>query len=153
VVTTVGVRSGLALLDDVSVFNRIADRIAKEHDDVDRHTAARVLDQAIIFVAVAGKHPGKALSPSSLVDKGWDTFILYTIEYAAFCQRVCGRYVHHTPNDGLAVNATAINPAETAELIRREGYWVHDDLWYGPGSAKANCTNCYVGTHEGDEGP
>jgi hypothetical protein len=153
VAVTLGFTSGLTLLDDVALFDRIADRIAKEHDDIDRHTAARVLDQAIIFVAVAGRHPDLPLSPSGLVDKGWDTFFLYSIDYHAFCQRVCGRFIHHTPNDGLPVNATAVSPAETAELIRRDGYRVFDELWFGPRASKANCTNCYVGTHEGDEGP
>lgn len=148
---TLGFTSGLTLLDDMELFNRIADRVAKEHD-LDRALAGRILDQAIIFVAVAGQHPGLAMAPSEQVDKGWDTFILYTIEYSAFCQRVAGRYIHHTPNDGLPVNATALSPAETAELIRAEGYWVLDEMWDAPAGSKANCTNCYVGDHEGDDG-
>lgn len=149
-------RSGLTLLNDQPLFNRIADRIAREHG-MDRELAGQVLDQAILFVAAAGRHPGMGLSPSPLVDKGWDTLILYTREYMDLCARVAGRYIHHTPNDDPTREATRqdgapiLTPAETAEIMRHDGYWVLDHLW--PAEAKANCTNCYVGDHDGGQGP
>jgi hypothetical protein len=151
-----GMRSGLVLLDDQQLFNRMADRVAKEHD-LDRGTAGRILDQAIMFVATAGKYPGIGLSPSPQVDLGWDTFILYTADYASFCDRVAGRFVHHAPNDlpdGELVaedGRRLYDPAETASILRAEGFRVYDDLW--PVEAKANCTNCYSGDHQGGSGP
>lgn len=147
-----GMKSGLVLLDDLELFGRIADRIAREHD-MDRDRAWRTLDQAVVFVAVAGKNADMGLCPSAEVDKGWDTFVLYTHQYHAFCERVAGRYVHHVPNDDPArpgMDPSRIySPGETADVIRAAGYWVDDELWLTPGATKVNCTSCYSGTHGG----
>ena len=35
---------------------------------------------------------------SSEVDEIWHNFILFTREYAEFCERVCGHMIHHRPN-------------------------------------------------------
>ena len=151
-----GMKSGLSLLDDVELFGRIADRIAREHPEISRGRAGQILDQAVLFVATAGQYPDMGLSPSAEVDIGWDTFILYTKEYFDFCARVAGRYVHHTPIDRpgeeplLPDGEPPLTPGETADVMRKRGYWVLEDLW----PATATVGPCYVGTHEGgsDEG-
>jgi hypothetical protein len=146
-----GIKSGYSLLDDGELFGRIADRIAREHHDIDRERAGKILDQAVLFVAAAGQYPDMGLSPSDAVDIGWDTFILYTQEYFDFCSRF-GRYVHHTPNDTpgeetrLPNGERVLTPGETAEVLRRRGYWVLDELW----RATTMSGPCYSGTHEGD---
>lgn len=148
--TQLGITSGFSLLDDEDLFGRIADRITREHPQIDRDRAGRILDQAILFVAAAGQYPG--LTPSEEVDIGWDTFILYTREYMDFCGRAAGRFVHHTPNDRpgeetrLPNGDRVLTPGETAEVMRQRGYWVHDEMW--PASTGAG--PCYSGTHEGD---
>ena len=38
---------------------------------------------------------------SSEVDEIWHNFILFTREYAEFCNRVCGHMIHHRPNTSL----------------------------------------------------
>ena len=35
--------------------------------------------------------------PNVMVDEVWHTFILFTREYAGFCQETIGRFVHHAP--------------------------------------------------------
>src|SRR6187402_1586997 len=35
--------------------------------------------------------------PSKAVDAAWHEFIVLTKEYAAFCDKAFGRYLHHTP--------------------------------------------------------
>ncbi len=37
------------------------------------------------------------LAPPAKVDKGWHEFILYTEDYAAFCKKYLGRFIHHHP--------------------------------------------------------
>jgi hypothetical protein len=146
-----GMTSGYSLLDDHDLFGRIADRITREHPDIDRVRAGKILDQAILFVAAAGQYPHLGLSPSEIVDVGWDTFILYTREYMDFCGRAAGRYVHHTPIDKpgeqthLPDGGRIRTPAETADVLRQRGYWVLDELWPVDASGP-----CYCGTHEGD---
>ncbi|WP_327044019.1 hypothetical protein OG320_19825 [Microbispora sp. NBC_01189] len=159
-----GMKSGIALLEDphfpgdddaaLRLFNRIADRISQDYA-VPRSTAGDALDQALIFVAVAGQKRDLMLSPSPLVDWAWDTFILYTPYYHAFCERF-GGYVHHVPNDAPELLITSSrklhSPYETASVLREAGYHVLDELWPrdAMARAKANCTSCYNGGHEGD---
>jgi hypothetical protein len=38
--------------------------------------------------------------PSKLVDEAWHEFLLFTREYAEFCQRAFGRFLHHQPAAG-----------------------------------------------------
>lgn len=39
----------------------------------------------------------ESLSPSKAIDDGWHLFILHTADYAAFCTRYLGRFIHHQP--------------------------------------------------------
>lgn len=146
-----GMKSGYSLLDDHELFGRMADRISHKNPEIDRVLAGRILDQAVLFVAAAGRYPHLGLSPSPAVDLGWDTFILHTQPYFDFCARIAGRYVHHTPNDRpgevrLASGDRPRTPAETADVLRECGYWVLEDLW----PAEASSGPCYNGTHQGD---
>jgi hypothetical protein len=42
------------------------------------------------------------LSPSERVDEGWHNFILFTKDYADFCHRNFGRFIHHVPLEDTA---------------------------------------------------
>jgi len=37
------------------------------------------------------------LAPTKDVDEVWHNFILYTIEYAEFCTKYFGKFIHHVP--------------------------------------------------------
>jgi hypothetical protein len=39
----------------------------------------------------------RELAPTERIDKGWHAFILYTKDYAAFCDAFFGRFIHHQP--------------------------------------------------------
>lgn len=111
------------------LFGRLVDRIAKEHD-MPREFAARIMDQALAFLRACGEHHRAPLGPSELVDIGWHTFILYTREYAEFCERVAGRFIHHVPNDdGEGEGDPEKTIARTTKAIRSLGFAVDDDLW------------------------
>ena len=43
------------------------------------------------------------------VDAIWHTHLLYTAEYANFCQQVFGQFIHHTPCDVLKLSADEID--------------------------------------------
>ncbi|MDQ3774495.1 MAG: hypothetical protein M3461_09085 [Pseudomonadota bacterium] len=51
--------------------------------------------------------------PSQIVDDAWHEFILCTREYAEFCQRAFGRFLHHTPTEAMK------NPAQAQEGLER----------------------------------
>src|SRR5215471_9546716 len=80
------------------LWHRMVARIARE-EDMDVASAERILNEALGFLRCLADHPEAALSPSPLVDIGWHTFIVYTREYAAFCDQYAGRFIHHEPGD------------------------------------------------------
>src|SRR6185369_8178782 len=45
--------------------------------------------------------------PSKAVDAAWHEFIVLTKEYAAFCEKAFGRYLHHTPGAMMATPTSA----------------------------------------------
>lgn len=69
------------------------------------------------FIALSVLHgkPMGMISPR--VDEIWHTFILYTRNYAQFCEDILGFYLHHTPcGPGDEVNEEAL--ARDCEVYR-----------------------------------
>jgi hypothetical protein len=131
------------------LFNRLVDRIAGEHN-FSLAYAKRIMDQALAYLAACADSP-EPLAPSQTVDIGWHTFILYTRDYAEFCEKVAGQFIHHVPNDGKHVaNDPKGVTDKTIDALRREGYAVDLPLW----KAFADCNQCSNGcTHSnGDTG-
>jgi hypothetical protein len=88
-----------------------------------------------------------------LVDLGWHAFILYTAEYAAFCDRVAGRFIHHSPDDVPAPEGISAVPiAATVKAIRAAGFVVDDELWVGAGvsadCSTSKCHQCHAGCYD-----
>ncbi|MYW96034.1 hypothetical protein G3I59_36875 [Amycolatopsis rubida] len=138
------------------LFDRLVNRIAKEHGKP-RELAARIMDQALAFLAACA-HATEPLSPSETVDIGWHTFILYTREYAAFCDRIAGRFMHHEPSDTGAIPVTR-SPADsmtaTVEALRSAGFAVDLPLWVASTKCRTNdCHQCSQGctSSNGDTG-
>jgi len=51
------------------------------------------------FLYLASVTKGKLPVPSKPIDGIWHAAILYTKDYADFCQEVAGRFIHHAPLD------------------------------------------------------
>jgi len=81
-------------LISLDLFNQLSERVMKE-EGCDRHYAERVIDQTPLFLEACADNPGSNLGPSTATDAGWHAFILHTREYAEFCHRVAGRFIHH----------------------------------------------------------
>jgi len=60
----------------------------------DCQLAARALRQFFLAHQQSG---GYVSMPSQAADEVWHDFILNTREYAAFCRKAFGRFMHHTP--------------------------------------------------------
>jgi len=91
------------------------------------------------------------IGPSDLVDLGWHTFILHTREYADFCARIGGRFIHHVPDDQpgdgwptAPDNGTGL--AGTITAIRQAGYRVDPALWAMTDAAE--CSQCHAGCYD-----
>jgi len=112
------------------------------------------MDQALAFLAAAAHHTGEPLSPSEPVDIGWHTFILYTREYAAFCEDLAGLFLHHVPDDVPVPSKSSTDLGPTMAAIELAGYAVDVDLW-APGAKKCGSCheegNCSASGKEGNE--
>jgi anti-sigma regulatory factor (Ser/Thr protein kinase) len=94
---SVGTETRFRELIAPSLFSKLACRVAAV-DGYDQGTAERIVEQALAFLVACARYPDGHLSPSETVDAGWHAFILHTVDYAEFCQRVTGRFIHHRPN-------------------------------------------------------
>ncbi|MBC6450539.1 glycine-rich domain-containing protein [Actinokineospora xionganensis] len=122
------------------LFDLLTTRLAQDRN-IDLDLATRIMDQTLAFLAAAG-HPGERLSPSPAVDAGWHLFLRWTKDYAAFCERVAGRFIHHVPDDTPAETsnaATARGVLRTLEAIEAAGYLVDHELW----ALDGKCGSCH----------
>lgn len=139
-----------ATLVDPEVMSRLIRRVTAEHPEINDETARRIVGQAAAFIATSGRQPGRDLVPSELVDYGWHAFILHTVDYAAFCERVTGRFVHHVPTDEneQTPGGAAAARERTTAAIQAAGYTVDTELW----RSTADCNQCHAGCHDSPKG-
>ncbi|MEU9861349.1 hypothetical protein AB0D99_10755 [Streptomyces sp. NPDC047971] len=135
-----------ATLVDPELLERLATRIAKDHPEIDMPTAHRIVGQTAAFLAAGARAPEQVLVPSALVDIGWHTWILHTVDYDTFCQRIAGRFIHHVPTDEdeTVPGGPAGAHERTLAAIAAAGYVVDQDLWLHAGD---ECSQCHQGCH------
>ncbi|MEX5712747.1 hypothetical protein AB1484_31920 [Parafrankia sp. FMc6] len=136
-----------------ALFDWLVDRVSTDDAVVgDRALAARIVDQALAFLAASGTSP-HTLVPSRLVDVGWHAFLLHTREYAAYCDQIAGRFIHHTPAGTADEPVDAASARDrTLTAITEAGYAVDADLW--PEMVSADCSdegNCSASGKDGNE--
>jgi hypothetical protein len=143
---TGGEHTGRGLISPV-LFDQLVRRVVLDHE-VGEDLTMRIVDQALAFLAACAGNTAAPLAPSALVDLGWHAFILHTRDYAAFCQRLAGRFLHHVPVEpGAPTGATAhATLRRTVAAIRDAGFSVDMDLW--PRADAASCTGCHNGCHD-----
>lgn len=129
------------LVDD-ELWNRLVGRIVKD-ENIERPLAERIMDQALAFLALCAKDPAGQFSPSSLVDIGWHTFILYTKAYASFCDRVNGQLIHHDPSDIEGADYGTGNITRTVIALKSHGFTVDEMLWEANEPARCCSPNCH----------
>lgn len=141
--------TGRSLVSD-DLFERLVRQVV-QNGHVDREQAVRIMDQALVFLKASADNTTAVLRPSKEVDLGWHTFILNTVEYADFCQRVAGRFLHHVPDEFEPPSGHPRQVlAPTVNLLRLTGFAVDDELW----AQNAECSQCHGGcTDCGQGGP
>lgn len=130
------------LIDEI-LWDRLTSRIMRD-EGMPRNLAERILDQTLGYLRLASIEPEGIFSPSSLVDIGWHTFILYTRDYAEFCGKLTGgHFIHHEPTDNPTVPNRNSGPYATVEAMKAHGLSVDEALWiclHGD-----DCSNCNGG--------
>jgi hypothetical protein len=128
------------------LFERLTRRVMAEHA-MGQEAAERVVDQTIAFLLACALNPDAGLAPSAEVDKGWHAFILHTADYAEFCQRVAGRFIHHRPTElGDENSETAIDATVAAMLAA--GIPLDPGLWPASAACNSDCHQCHAGCHD-----
>ena len=128
------------------MFSRLVARVMADNGD-ERPAAERITEQALAFLATCAANPGAGLVPSPEVDKGWHAFLLHTADYAEFCQRVAGRFIHHLPDEPGEEDSGA-GVSATVAAIRALGLTVDADLWGTAGECTSDCHQCHAGCHD-----
>ncbi|GIL29043.1 glycine-rich domain-containing protein [Actinocatenispora comari] len=142
-----------------ALFGQLARRIVTEHG-VDSRLAERIMTEALAFL-YACAHSDRPLAPSLMVDIGWHTFILYTRDYARFCRKIAGRFLHHVPDDEPPVTPVDDEVGhralrDTIVALTATGHHVDIELWTpttpvatrcngGGGSGTGKCSQCHAG--------
>jgi hypothetical protein len=129
------------LLDD-KLWSSLVGRIARE-GGIEPTLAGRIMNEALSFLQLVAAAPHAQFTPSSMVDTGWHTFLLYTREYAAFCEKVAGRFIHHVPFDDPGIDADVANVTRTIAALKYAGFVADEGIWVGA----ADCAGqkCYNG--------
>lgn len=124
-------------LIDPKLWDRLVGRIVQD-ESMERTLAERIMDQTLAFLALCARDPQGHYGPSKHVDIGWHTFILYTRAYAAFCEEIGGRFIHHEPSDVEGVDYESGHVTKTVVALKEHGFIVDEPLW---GSATGWCTS------------
>ena len=89
------------LFDQISLFDfaKVTDRYAKD-GEVSPQVAEETLLELKRWFTLCALHPEKTYATGGQVDAMWHTFILFTKDYARFCQDITGAFIHHSPEAG-----------------------------------------------------
>jgi hypothetical protein len=87
----------ITLLDRVLAYenSELVERI-KDKQNLSEEAVHAVFDDLKRFLYLCANSPGHH-SPPPAIDSAWHQFILYTKDYAAFCEEMFGRFIHHKP--------------------------------------------------------
>ncbi len=130
-----------------SLFDKLTLRVIAD-ENCDQDTADRIIEQALAFLVTCARYPDAYLSPSQTVDAGWHAFILHTADYAEFCHRVAGRFIHHRPNQPGESASEQQVIGVTIAAMRDAGLSLDPDLWV----PRAVCSQCYQGCADDPKG-
>lgn len=76
-------------------------------------------------------------------------FILFTREYAEFCEHIAGRFLHHVPEDDADVTVPGLcgsrdQKADTLAALSATGLRIDQEMWMHA----TDCNQCYNGCHD-----
>jgi hypothetical protein len=150
-----------AMIDQL--WARLTTRIVDDHQHlgIDLGMAERIMNEALGFISLLARDPGHG--PAGLVDIGWHTIILYTLEYEVLCNALAGHMIHHCPTDleeledSVPGGKRQHKIADTVAAMQRYGP-VDLDLWFrhvrdiaAKCSGGGKCQSCDPGKQEREE--
>jgi hypothetical protein len=100
------------------------------------------------FLSLAAFNEGHGLVPPKAIDDAWHHFLLFTKDYAEFCEEYFGTFLHHVPSTSRSEPRGDRIPDTIALAEKYFGplsenwtsVWQRDD---GQCSGTTNCQVCY----------
>jgi hypothetical protein len=74
----------------------VTQRIAKDLG-LDAKSSEVLFKDMLRFLYISQATNIRPISPPKMIDEAWHTFIIYTKDYAEFCEHYFGRFIHHRP--------------------------------------------------------
>ena len=106
----------------------VVGRLTKR-EGMDETLARRILPEYKRYMKLR-KISREVLSPSVPVDEFWHAHVLYTEQYAEFCQRNFGKFIHHRPFDHSPVPIDGVVIGERTRQLIEEHFPEHDaGIW------------------------
>lgn len=138
-------RAGSSVEVSAELRERLIGQLTREHG-VDLIEADRIVTDTVSFLKVCAANTHKQFRPSRRVDIGWHQFILNTNDYAEFCDRMAGGFIHHVPDEFAGPTAEsdagAAMLAPTVDAITSAGLPFHPELWT---TGTGKCSQCHAG--------
>lgn len=78
-------------------------RLKNQHfQNINNEDLQRIIFSLQTFFLMVLENKGTSVAmPSKVVDIAWHEFILCTKDYAEFCQKAFGKFLHHTPTERM----------------------------------------------------
>ena len=117
----------------------LAAKISKALNIVEPALITLALQEVVKFLYLVAYFEQK-LTPSEPVDKVWHEFILFTREYARFCENHFDRFIHHSPGGDESVNCSQYR--QTIALYH-VNFGVPSELFWNVSNEKVSmCGSC-----------
>ena len=111
-------------------------RVYQPDIDIDK-----VMPQYRNFLYLAAVTGGKLPVPTKAIDGIWHAAILYTKDYAEFCQAIANRFIHHSPIDEPLTQEQIEQRRKRLESVSIENFGCM--LFNFEADAVCSCSSCY----------
>ena len=97
------VKQRAEFIDSFTFPDKLKNSLAEAYPHLSQAQVNRVIETLREYFHICNEGGNDFMSmPSEAVDSAWHEFILFTRQYADFCNKAFGRFLHHTPAEGMS---------------------------------------------------
>lgn len=124
-------------------FTAILGRVAKENPSWSTERLETALSEYQKWMSMCAIMPGVKLGMCSQdVDEVWHAHILYTRDYACFCESVAGRFIHHQPTSDEEMEQGDITSSVNTRILLKFCFGKLSEVWQGA-ECDEKCRKCH----------
>lgn len=122
----------------------------KQKEGLTHEEAEIVYQDMLRFLSLCGRRNSATknmkLAPPESIDIAWHHFILFTEDYAKFCDKFFGRFIHHYPSP--ARERPTENLLEKTIALAEATFGSLSSNWLCPAGPCSGSTNCQSSTSD-----